>query len=146
MFLRTVRLFILVLSILFFNILSSKAISPTDPTSEKYLIDHGHSPELVRMINLQKARTEGSIPTPQRHNKFVKFFKNLWFDQDLTEPITDFGYNTITTPETAKELLSPDLTVPVKNYMDERKKDKEAKKEVKSNEININDIKVRETK
>jgi len=139
--LKVFRLFFLSLLIgVAFNNLPSKALTPTDPTSEKYLIEHGHSKEIVRMINLQKDRIEGKVLTaPVSENKFKKFFKNIWFYQDVTMPITDFGYSEIKSPETEKELFSKDLTEPIKDFVKKNKKD------VKSNEINVNDVKVRES-
>jgi hypothetical protein len=79
----------------------AEQMTPSDCTSEKYLIDHGHSPEVIRMINLQKARTQGTEATViTTDNKFVKFWKNLWVEQDVTMPLTDFGASSVKTVET----------------------------------------------
>ena len=95
------------------------------------------------MINLQKARTEGVVEIPSKsENKFKKFFKNIWFEQDLTMPVTDFGYNDIKTVETDSKLFSEDLTQPIQNFINKNKKDKKDVKSVE-NEFNIKDVKVR---
>ena len=118
----------------------SKALDPTEPTSEKYLIDHGHSQEIIRMINLQKERTEGKIAVPSKsQGRLKKILKNLWFEQDLTMPITDFGYNDIKTVETNKSAIPPAIKS-IKSKYDQKYK----KKSEENNEVNINDIKVRE--
>jgi hypothetical protein len=146
--LKAFKLFFLALLIAgVFNRLPSTALNPTDSTSEQYLLNHGHSEELIRMINLQKERTEGNATvSSQSENKFKKFFKNLWFEQDLTLPVTDFGYNNIKSVETDKNLFSKDLTEPVKDHVYTPIKDfvKKDKKNAKPDEININDVKVRE--
>jgi len=137
----------------------AKAMEPTDCTSEKYLIDHGHSPEIVRMINLQKERTEGNINNTKRsksQNKFMKVLKNLWYEEDLTLPINDFGYNNITTVETDKAfgqkiidtkntvidagIKVKDTTQKAADYI---RKDKNKKTD--SEELNINNIIIRES-
>ncbi len=138
------KLFLVLLMTLVINNLPVKALAPTDATSEKYLIDHGHSPEIVRMINLQKERIEGNSGVrSESQNKFKKFLKNLWFEQDMTMPLTDFGYNKVTTVETDKSKVIPAVENSIKNIKNKMKK--ESKKE-DYNEVKINDIKVREVK
>jgi len=117
--------------------LPSKALDPTEPTSEKYLINHGHSQEIIRMINLQKDRTEGKILIPSKsHGKLKKFLKNVWFEQDITLPTNDFGYGEIKSIETDKSTIPPVVKSIKSKYIDKNKESKE---------ININDVKVRET-
>lgn len=140
---RTVIIMISAMLIGIYNNLPAFAMERTDCTSEKYLIDHGHSPEIIRMINLQKARTEENVPVQPPENKIKKFLKNLWFAQDLTMPSSDFGYSTVNTVETQKDLLPKDLTVPVQKYMDEKNKNKNKPDD---KEIMINDVKVRDSK
>lgn len=136
--LRAVLVFVSIIAIGIFNNLPSAALTPTEPTSEKYLIDHGHSPEVIRMINLQKERTEGKAVTPSRsQNKIKKFFKNIWFEQDLTMPGSDFGYNDIKTVETDKSVIPPAIESVKSKIIKDKNKD--------PNEININDIKIRKT-
>ncbi|OGH95368.1 MAG: hypothetical protein A2039_01135 [Candidatus Melainabacteria bacterium GWA2_34_9] len=126
--------------------LPSKALDPAEPTSEKYLIDHGHSQEIIRMINLQKERTEGKVIVPSKsEGKFKKFFKNVWFEQDLTLPVTDFGYAQTKSAETGKSSIPPAIkAVPptiktIKSKYIDKNKNKDSK------EINVNEVKVRET-
>ena len=139
MSLRAVLVFVSIIAIGILNNSPSGALTPTDPTSEKYLIDHGHSQEIVRMINLQKERTEGKVATPsQSQNKIKKFFKNIWFEQDLTMPGTDFGYSNIKTVETDKSII-PSTVELINSKIKEKCKNKDP------NEININDIKIRKT-
>ncbi len=111
-----IKAFLLFLSVLLVMVLNcppSKALTPADITSEKYLIDHGHSKEIVRMINLQKERDEGKAsPTSKSQGRAKKFLKNLWYEQDVTLPTKDFGYNDVKTVETEQFNL-PKL--PVKN-------------------------------
>jgi hypothetical protein len=123
--LRATGLFLLTLLVLGFNNLPTKALEPNETTSEKYLLDHGHSAEIVRMINLQKERAEGIPPRSKSESHIKKFFKNLWYEQDATMPATDFGYNKVKTVETDK------FTLPVKNFLP-KKIDK--KEDIKNNE------------
>jgi hypothetical protein len=142
--LKTVLIFVSVIAIGIFNNLPSKALEPTETTSEKYLLDHGHSPEIVRMINLQKERTEGKVTEASKsQNQVKKFLKNLWFEQDLTMPTTDFGYRKVNSVETDKS-AAPSVIKSIKSQYDQYRKDKKESKE--QNEVNINDVKVRETK
>lgn len=135
--LKAFLVFISVIAVGVSNINSASALSPTEPTSEKYLLDHGHSQEIVRMINLQKDRTEGKAYVVQkRDNQVKRFFRNLWFEQDLTLPTTDFGYNDIHVVETDKSVIPPAIESIKAKY--NQKKD--------TKEININDVKIRETK
>ena len=121
-----------------FNSSTSFALGPVDCTSEHYLIDHGHSPELVRMINLQKDRTEGkAVALSKPHGKIVKFLKNLWFEQDATLPLTDFGYNEVKSPEASKSTIPPTVDL-IKSKYDQIRNDKKD-----SNEIDIKNVNVR---
>lgn len=138
-----IKVFLIFISIITLGIcgnIPSNAMEPTDCTNEKYLLDHGHSKEIVRMINLQKDRTEGkAVVAPKSEWKIKKFFKNIWFEQDLTLPVNDFGFNDIKTTETDKLPTIPKI----------KHKDKKPKNEIKENAdnvLNINDIKIRETK
>ena len=73
MFLKAFRLLLssLLIAVVVYSF-PSKALSPTEPTTEKYLLDHGHSPEVVRMINLQKERAEGNTPVPSKSECKIK--------------------------------------------------------------------------
>lgn len=72
-----------------------------DLDSKDYILNHGHSPEIVRMINLQKERTEPDARKVKKNNRFVKFLKNLYYERDLSMPVRDFGNNRISTPESS---------------------------------------------
>lgn len=145
-------IFLSVMIIGAFSLASSAVtpLTPEDPTSETYLLNHGHSQEIVRMINLQKARTEGNISTPLKsEGKCKKFFKNLWYAQDLTLPTSDFGYNDIKAVETGEDLDQKAINLVHKVKKTSFKSaDLEHKKnkDVKSDEININHVQVREAK
>jgi len=139
------KAFLVVISLIavgFSNSCPSSALTPYEPTSEKYLIDHGHSKEIVRMINLQKDRTEGNlVDPPKSQNKFKKFFKNIWFEQDFTMPVTDFGYNDIKSVETDKSKIPPAVNRVKAKIIDL----KNGENSDDNNEVNINDIKIRVT-
>jgi len=137
MFLRVIIIFVSLMLVGIFNY-PAWAIGQTEGTSEKYLENHGHSKEIIRMINLQKERTEGNVvEVSQRESKFKKFIKNLWFEKDATLPVSDFGYSAIDSVETSKSSIPPTVKTIKTKYKQKHKKD--------SNEININDIKIRET-
>jgi len=127
MCLKTIKVLLLIISIGgFLHDLPAKALDPNDATTEQYLLNHGHSSEIVRMINLQKERTEGKVEQPSvTENKFKKFFKNLWYEQDLTMPVNDFGYNNINVVETNKSKLQPAYDKTVDTIKDFGKKPKD---------------------
>lgn len=140
--LKAFLVFISIISIGIFNNLPSSALSPTDPTSEKYLLDHGHSKEIVRMINLQKDRTEGkAVVAPKSQGKIKKFFKNLWYEQDVSMPVTDFGFNEIKSPETAKDINLPKNV----KWPTLKRKAENQEQEDNDNIIIIDEVKVRES-
>lgn len=60
-------------------------------TDAAYLQNHGHSDDLIRMINLSKARAEDKQYNTKNDNKIKKFFTNLLIDPDITDPIYMFG-------------------------------------------------------
>jgi len=79
---------------------SVKALTPEEAASEEYILQHGHSPEIVRMINIQKSRLEKEAPPVKTNNWLQKFIKNLIYESDLTIPNEDFGYRKIKSVET----------------------------------------------
>ena len=141
------------------NNFPAKAMEPTECTTEQYLLDHGHSPEISRMVTLQKERAEGKVhKRTQSENKFKKVLKNLWYEEDATLSIKDFGYNDIHSVETDKD-FGPKI-IDTKNAVlnvqakvidaahktaDYIKKDKN-KPVDSSNEVNVSDLKAKETK
>ncbi|OGI00116.1 MAG: hypothetical protein A2Y25_07415 [Candidatus Melainabacteria bacterium GWF2_37_15] len=86
-------------------IMPAFALKSTEVSEEKYLLDHGHSDEIVRMMELQKSRLEGDKPEHKEFktsNRIVKFFKNLFYERDITMPLNDFGQDRVTTVESPK--------------------------------------------
>ena len=82
----------------------ANAILGVDETdSEEYLLNHGHSRDITRMIELQEKRTLAKGNEIEKNNRFVKFMKNLYYERVLTLPLHDFGHNDITTPESPKK-------------------------------------------
>lgn len=66
--------------------------------SEEYLRNHGHSPEVIRMIKMQEVRTVGEKKVKES-NRIVKFLKNIYYERNLTMPLEDFGQQDIISPE-----------------------------------------------
>jgi hypothetical protein len=73
--------------------ISSKAMSPEDSVNGDYLIKHGYSPEMVRLINLQKERIgqEGDTSTDNSlseniklKDKAKKVIKQMYETSDVT--------------------------------------------------------------
>lgn len=70
------------------------AITPEEAISDTYLINHGHSGEMSRLINLQYSQVNGKKPTYQRKepewyssNKAVNFVRKtfMYFDCGLDD-------------------------------------------------------------
>ncbi len=66
--------------------------------SREYLLNYGHSPDVVRMVELQKTRSIG-VCQAEKNNRVMKFLKNLYYERNLTMPLQDFGQSSIETPE-----------------------------------------------
>ena len=146
---KIITAIVFVIASVFFNIASSLALGETDSTSEEYLINHGHSQEAIRLINLQRKRVEGNTDIKVENNSFFKkFLKNLWFEKDASLYNADFGHRKIKTAETKKFYFEKDTNAAIIDQ--ECKKTPESKVEVEpeadteTNEILINDIKIRE--
>lgn len=95
----------LVLIFCMFISLGANALKSTDITKEQYLINHGHSDDMVRMVEIQKSRLEPEKPEHKKFetkSRFVKFFKNIFYEKDLTMPLEDFGQDRIRTVESPK--------------------------------------------
>jgi len=72
------------------------AQSASDFSSEEYLYHHGHSKEVIQLVNLQKARTENTeLPAVSRFQPVKSFLKNV-YNADLTVPLKKFGDSKIT--------------------------------------------------
>lgn len=70
------------------------AITPEEASSQTYLDNHGHSPEIVRLIDLQGAQINGvqsayksSDPDWYKTNKPVNFIRKvfIYFDPGLDD-------------------------------------------------------------
>ena len=79
------------------------ALTQNDVVEEEYLIKHGHSDEIVRMMELQKSRLEPEEKKIKKNNRFVKFFKNLFYERDITMPLVDFGQDRVRTVESPEQ-------------------------------------------
>jgi len=108
------KIFIALLTVISFLAISTTeaaSLVTSEASSEKYLYEHGHSKDLIRMINIQKDRTESNTdealrPKSEHQGPFKKLLKNLWFEKDITLPLSDFGHDEIETPETDR-FVSP---------------------------------------
>jgi hypothetical protein len=61
---------LIALVVLGLSCISSKAMSPNDSTDNDYLKTHGYSPEMIRLVNLQKDRVEQKTVAPRKkYNK-----------------------------------------------------------------------------
>ncbi len=75
-------------------IVSSQAFAATP---ENFLINenlskYGYSKEIIRMVNLQKARSSGKFDEiPSMPGKFKKLLNNLDWDPDITSSLQEFG-------------------------------------------------------
>jgi hypothetical protein len=79
------------------NVLPSFSITPDDITSYKYLYHHGHSPELICFVYLQKTRLESEtagLPDCYQKSKFRIFLENMFIRTDATLPMGRFGNRT----------------------------------------------------
>jgi len=84
---------------------SAKALGPEQANSQEYIYNHGHSPEMIRLMELQKARIEPERPEHaeiKHSNRFVKFFRNLFYERDVTVPVDNFGQDSILSTECPK--------------------------------------------
>lgn len=77
---------------------AAERLTSEKANSREYLINHGHSPEAVRMLELQKQRIIGEKQV-KSNNRAVKFLKNLYHERDITMPLSDFGQSDISSPE-----------------------------------------------
>lgn len=89
-----------------FSFVNAKSLTPDEVTSKDYIINHGHSPEVYRLIEIQEKRTLG-LENSKQKSRPVKFLKNLYYERDLTSPFSDFGYFNIEVPETPSKRTIP---------------------------------------
>lgn len=76
---------------------ATERLSTQEADSPEYLLNHGHSPEVVRMIQVQERRTIGK--ETKSSNRLVKFMKNLYHERDFTLSLTDFGQSPVSSAE-----------------------------------------------
>lgn len=93
-----------VLVLAFCLIISSSAIAlkSNEANQPEYIKKHGHSDEISRIIELQKARLEPEKPEHMEvktSNRFIKFFKNLFYERDISMPLNNFGNQRVRTVE-----------------------------------------------
>ncbi len=103
-FVKCLALAIFVSFICLINQGYAKRLSVEEVDSREYLLNHGHSPEVYRLIELQNARILGKKINSEgeeikSNNKLVKFLKNLYYERDFTLPLYNFGQHPIETPE-----------------------------------------------
>jgi hypothetical protein len=83
-----------------FVMLSASAkLGVEEITSEEYILNHGHSKEISRMIKQQERTITAEEPNVVQNGRFKKIWKNLFYERDLTLPTKDLGRNVISTPE-----------------------------------------------
>lgn len=81
--------------------ISVKAMAPEDSTNSDYLKNHGHSPEMIRLINLQKQRIEQKPVTEEVSRKKAVWDSKpmktvrMWFRTSDVTMSPDFGDNKI---------------------------------------------------
>lgn len=82
--------------------LGAHALRANEASEREYILNHGHSEEIVRMIELQKSRTERPRPEHKKFknsNRLIKLFKNLFYERDITMPLEKFGQDKMRTVE-----------------------------------------------
>ncbi|HSA06262.1 MAG TPA: hypothetical protein P5556_03710 [Candidatus Gastranaerophilales bacterium] len=79
--------------------LPASALGVHEMDSQEYLLNHGHSKEIIRMVDIQERRTLAKETDDVTNSKFKKFFRNLIYEKDITMPVKDFGFNAVSTPE-----------------------------------------------
>lgn len=84
--------FILALSIIYIvSVPAFAAITPQESKSEEYIINHGHSEEMSRLIDLQNVQINKAEPTyvkPKEHWRTLKYPR--WCTESRVKWIRDF--------------------------------------------------------
>lgn len=76
--------------------LSSNAITSSDATDQQYLYNHGHSTDVINLVNLQKARAEGKdLPNVNQKNKYTRLIRKIFKEPDDSYALEKFGNNKI---------------------------------------------------
>ncbi len=82
------------LLIIFMLVVSSQvfAATPGNFLINENLSKYGYSKETIRMVNMQKARSNGKFnEIPPSPGRFKKFLQNLDWDPDITSSVQEFG-------------------------------------------------------
>lgn len=77
------------------TISSAKAVTVPEVTSDDYLLNHGHSAEMIRLVNSQKNSANNKPQISGIKYKFKKIFNSLMFNPDPIESVDDFGLQTV---------------------------------------------------
>lgn len=90
-----------VLAVLLMFTLSADAITQSDQTNAEYLKKQGYSPEIIRLVDMQKTRTDGTTVSDESSikdslwtTKAKKVVKQMFRMSDVTMS-PDFGNNRI---------------------------------------------------
>lgn len=95
MLIRKLVGFVLGLAIAGLHCLSANALTPQEFSSNQYLDNHGYSPEVIRMVNIQKSRTEDTqLPAVYNYSKVRNLMRNL-YKSNIMYPLTPFGSDKI---------------------------------------------------
>jgi len=89
--------FFITLAVIGLCCISSRAMAPTESTNAEYLKNHGYSPEMIRLVNMQKERIEQTNISEKKgigNSKVGKTIKQWFRVSDVTMG-PDFGSNSI---------------------------------------------------
>ena len=87
--------------LIFFILLMSVTTSaysapPSSYLNDKNLSEYGYSDEVIRLVNLAKARNEGDFDKiPNQPSRLEKFLFNIKWDPDITSRTKPFGHDKI---------------------------------------------------
>lgn len=84
--------FTLMFLLLFFINSSANAIvTPEETTSVQFVINHGHSGEMAKLIDLQKAQINNTNPTYIKYEKQIDLSDYpAWVTQEKVDAVKDF--------------------------------------------------------
>lgn len=114
---KNINYILIVLVVLVSVSASAKVLRTDEAAEEEYLIKHGHSDEIVRLIELQKKRLQpadesqvveqekgfwGKIWEAIKNSRATKFARNMFYEGDLTMPNEKFGEDRVKTVESPR--------------------------------------------
>jgi len=78
---------------LLFSTNNCYAVTEDDSASSENINAHGYSPEVTRIIELQKDQVNEQSRNPKDYVKckYIKYAKKQFSNPDLTEPVDEFG-------------------------------------------------------